>query len=212
MIIAVVSEVSAADKNEALIGSLEQRGHTVINAGMKKAGEGPELTYIHTGLMAGLLLAFQSVDLVVGGCGTGQGFMLSANQYPGVFCGLVTSPLDGWLFAQINGGNCISLPLLYGFGWAGDVNLSFIFDRYFSVEPGCGYPQHRQESQKKSRSLLQGINQMIRKPWEEIAAALEDEVIRPVLAYPGFMDILENRDPQRQPLLGLLRKRAAGGG
>ena len=55
-------------------------------------------------------------------------------QYPGVFCGHIMTPLDAWLFRQINGGNCISLALNQGYGWAADVNLKFIFDRFFSVE------------------------------------------------------------------------------
>lgn len=209
MRIVVVSEVSAADKNEAIIRSLEHRGHVVINAGMKESAAGPELTYIHTGLMAALLLEFQAADLVVGGCGTELGFMLSANQYPGVSCGLVTGPVEAWLFAQINGGNCISLPLLYGFGWAGDVNLSFIFDRYFSVESGAGYPQHRRESQQKSRSTLQEINLKVRRPWEEIVTVLGEDVIAPALTYPGFMALLEKGDPQKRPLLALLQHRIA---
>jgi ribose 5-phosphate isomerase RpiB len=167
----------------------------------------PELTYMNTGLMAGLLLATGSAELVVGGCGTGMGFLLSANQYPGVFSGLIINPLEAWLFSQINGGNCISLPLLYGYGWAGDVQLSFIFDRYFSVESGCGYPNHRKESQKRSRKLLQSINTLTHVSWEHIVEEMNDEVLSPVLLFPGFLERLEEEASYNAQLIEKLKQR-----
>ena len=67
MRIAVINETSAADRNVDILAALEGRGHTIINAGMKKNGEQPELQYIHTGLLAAILLNLKRVDLVVGG-------------------------------------------------------------------------------------------------------------------------------------------------
>ena len=94
---------------------------------MTKTGAQPELTYIHTGFLAAILLNLKRVDLVVGGCGTGQGFLNSVMQYPNVCCGLIQSPLDAWLFGQINGGDCISLGFHYGFCWAAEIHLEVIF-------------------------------------------------------------------------------------
>lgn len=54
----------------------------------------PELSYRHTGLMTAILLNLKRVDFVVGGCGTGQGYLNSAMQYPGVFCGHILNDLD----------------------------------------------------------------------------------------------------------------------
>lgn len=191
MNVAVVNETSAADRNADILTALNGFGHTIINVGMKKNGEKPELTYIHTGLLAALLLNTGRVDLVVGGCGTGQGFLNSAMQYPGVFCGLIANPLDAFLFTQINGGNCISLVLNQGYGWAADVNLRFIFEKYFSVASGIGYPAHRRESQVNSRSLLKEVNRITHQSMAAILTTLPDEVIRPALAYPGVMEFLD---------------------
>lgn len=207
MRIAVVSEVSAVARNPELVQALSGRGHTIMNCGMQANSGEPELTYMNTGLMAGLLLATGSAELVVGGCGTGMGFLLSANQYPGVFSGLIINPLEAWLFSQINGGNCISLPLLYGYGWAGDVQLSFIFDRYFSVESGCGYPNHRKESQKRSRKLLQSINTLTHVSWEHIVEEMNDEVLSPVLLFPGFLERLEEEASYNAQLIEKLKQR-----
>ena len=114
MRIAVINEVSAVDKNKDIISALEGRGHEIINAGMTKKEDKPELSYIYTGLLTAILLNTGKVDFVVGGCGTGQGYLDSVMQYPGVFCGHILTPLDAWLFIQINGGNCISLALNQG--------------------------------------------------------------------------------------------------
>ena len=192
MRIAVINETSAGDKNPDILAALAGRGHKIINAGMTQRGGQPELTYIHTGLMTGLLLSAGRVDLVVGGCGTGQGFLNSAMQYPGVFCGLISNPLDVWLFGQINGGNCISLALNCGYGWAADVNLKFIFDRLFSLdELGTGYPPHRQESQQQSRRTLMAVSNATHRPMAEILTLLDGSLLAPVLSYPGFAELLD---------------------
>ena len=200
MKIAIINETSAADRNADIMAALDGFGHSIINVGMKKSGEKPELTYIHTGLLAALMLNTGAADLVVGGCGTGQGFLNSAMQYPGVFCGLITGPLDAWLFTQINGGNCISLPLNQGYGWAADVNLRFIFERLFSVERGGGYPPHRRESQAESRDLLTEVNRQAHKPLSEILATLPDAVIRPALSYPGVIELVRAQNIEDEGL------------
>ena len=191
MKIAVINETSAADRNADILKALEGSHHEIINVGMKKNFQKPELTYIHTGLLAALLLIYKKADFVVGGCGTGQGFLNSVLQYPGVICGLIASPLDAWLFTQINGGNCISLRLNQGYGWASNEYLKFIFERIFSVEIGCGYPPHRQKSQQQSLKTLRDVSVKTHKSFAKIIDLLPDSVVRPVINYPGVLDLLD---------------------
>lgn len=207
MRIAVISETSAGDRNPDIIRALEGRGHEIINAGMKKGGEDPQLSYIHTGFLAGLLLGTGRADFVVGGCGTGQGFLTSAMQYPDVFCGHILTSLDAWLFTLINGGNCISLALNQGYGWAADVNLSFIFDRIFSVESGGGYPEHRREPQRVSRELLKDISDVTHRDLADIIEHLPETVIQPALAYPGIAGILDIDNLQNDRLKSAIQAR-----
>ena len=207
MRIAVVNETSAANRNADILAALQGRGHEIVNAGMKESGAQPELTYIHTGLIAALLLNLKRVDFVVGGCGTGQGFLNSVMQYPGVACGHVLNDLDAWLFAQINGGNCISLALNQGYGWAGDVNLRFIFDRLFEKEFGGGYPPHRSESQRESRAMLRRVSEASHRTFPEVLAALPREVIEPVLAYPGMDALMDLSSPESGEIREALRAR-----
>jgi len=210
MKIAVINETSAADRNKDILAALAGSGHEVINAGMTQNGAQPELTYIHTGFLAALLLNSQRVDFVVGGCGTGQGFLNAVMQYPGVFCGHILNSLDAWLFTQINGGNCISLMLNQGYGWAADVNLRFIFERIFSVESGAGYPAHRKQSQKQSRETLSSISQLAHRSFAEIVDLMPDNVLGPAIKYPGIWELLDvptlTKTDLRESLLSRINK------
>jgi ribose 5-phosphate isomerase RpiB len=197
MRVAVVSEVSARDKNRCILEALRSVGAEIFNIGMASDGSEPGLTYIHTGLIAALALNTGAADFVVGGCGTGQGFLLSVMQYPGVFCGHITEPLDAWLFSQINGGNCVSLALNKGFGWAGDINLGYIFEKLFCDESGKGYPPHRSDSQRASRRTLAEISGLTHRDFASIVRALDINIV--------------NTAFQHQPFAGFIRAYARDG-
>lgn len=205
MRIAVINEISAAHRNGDLLAALEGRGHEILNLGNTAAGQTPALLYIHTGLMAALLLHLRAVNLVIGGCGTGLGFLNSVLQYPGVVCGLILTPLDAWLFARINAGNCISLALHQGYGWAGEVNLRLIFDALLSQEAGAGYPPDRGEPQRQARKLLSQVSAAAHQPMDEILKALPEDVARPALSFPAFRSFLE-REPKADPRIQAVLK------
>ncbi len=204
MKIAVLNEISAADKNVDILKALDGRGHEVLNLGNTQSGDDPGLLYIHTGLMSALLLHLKAVDFVIGGCGTGIGFLNAVMQYPGVFCGHLLNPLDAFLFARINAGNCISLALNQGYGWAGDVNLRMLFDALFTPETGSGYPPQRAEPQRQGRELLARTSLATHRPMPEILALLPEEIIKPALNYPAFRPVLETsaaNDVEIRPVL-----------
>lgn len=207
MKIAVLSEISTRDKNPDIISALSGRGHEIINAGMTESSDKPELTYIHTGFIAALLLNLKKVDFVVGGCGTGQGFLISVMQYPGIYCGHILNSLDVWLFTQINGGNCISLALNQGYGWAGEINLNFIFDRLFSVVPGSGYPKHRKQSQKKSRKLLEEISKLTHRTLAEIINDISKNIFNTVFNFPGILELVDINSIEDKKLKDSIMKR-----
>ena len=193
MKIALINEFSARDKNKLILEALDAVDARVYNIGMSENGTEQELSYIHTGLMAGLAIATKSADFVVGGCGTGQGFAISAMQYPGVFCGLITNPLDAWLFSQINDGNCISLALNKGFGWAGDINLSYIFEKLFTDPPGQGYPSHRSAVQQASRALLRDISAAAHHDFPTILRAMEPGVRTQIAGHKPFAEFIQTQ-------------------
>ena len=191
MRIAVVNETSAVDKHPAIMSALEGRGLDVVNAGMAAKGEDPELQYIQTGLISALLLAAERVDMIIGGCGTGQGYMNSVMQYPGVACGHLLTPLDAFLFARINAGNVVSLALNQGWGWAGEINLSMLFDQLFSGERGGGFPAHRAEPQAASRANLEVVGEATHRSMAEVVVRLPDEIVVPAITHPAAAAVLD---------------------
>ena len=206
MKIAILNEISAADKNADILKALEGRGHAILNLGNTRGSDSPGLLYIHTGLMSALLLNFNLVDFVVGGCGTGLGYLNSVMQYPGVFCGHLLTPLDAFLFARINAGNCISLALNQGYGWAGEVNLRLLFDALFTPEAGTGYPPQRAEPQRQARALLKQVSSATHRPMMEILLALPEDVVRPALTFPAFRPVLQQAGLADAELHSVLEK------
>lgn len=191
MRIAVVNETSAVDKHPFIMSALEGRGLDVVNAGMAEKGEEPELQYIHTGLISALLLAADRVDMVIGGCGTGQGYMNSVMQYKGVSCGHLLTPLDAFLFARINAGNVVSLALNQGWGWAGEINLGMLFDQLFTDDQGSGFPAHRAQPQAASRDLLGVIAEASHRCLKGTIKRLPDEIVVPAITHPAAAAVLD---------------------
>jgi ribose 5-phosphate isomerase RpiB len=191
MRVAVVNEVSAVEKHPFIMSALEGRGLDVVNAGMAEKGEEPELQYTHTGLISALLLATERVDMVIGGCGTGQGYMNSVMQYQGVFCGHLLTPLDAFLFARINAGNVVSLALNQGWGWAGEINLRMLFDELFTDELGSGFPAHRAEPQAASRDALGVIAEATHRCTKGAIKRLPDEIVVPAITHPAAAAVLD---------------------
>ncbi len=194
MKIGIVNEVSACARNKDIVDALSgQKNIEILNVGMRDPDEENPITYIQTGIMSAILLNCGICDMVVGGCGTGQGFLNVVMQFPNVFCGLIQEPLDAWLFSQINGGNCISLALNKGYGWAADINLKYIFEKLFQDPAGQGYPVARAKSQGESREYLKGISVNTHKSFGEIFKDLDKEILAPIRKRKDFMDILEKK-------------------
>ena len=202
MKIAVINEVSASIRNEDIVNALHKTTNAeVLNVGMKNPEQTPSLTYIHTSYMAAVLLNTGSCDFVIGGCGTGQGFLNGVLQFPGVVCGLIVEPLDAWLFSQINGGNCVSLPLNKGSGWAGSINLEYIFEKLFADPAGAGYPKERAESQAMSRQTLAGISKLSHKDFTDILKASDPEIFKAIAGSKDFMKVLADGGEKAKAVL-----------
>ncbi|MDR1903961.1 MAG: RpiB/LacA/LacB family sugar-phosphate isomerase [Treponema sp.] len=192
MKIAVITEGSTKHRNQDVINALEGLGHEVYNLGMKNIEGEPDLTYMETGFMTALVLNLKAVDFVVGGCGTGQGYMNAVLQFPGTACGLLADTVDSYLFSQVNAGNCISLSLNKGYGnLGGNLNLTFIFQKLFNDAYGQGYPAARKEIQIKARTKLSRLSLDAHKPMKEILAVMDQEIIGRTLSFPGVLEFIK---------------------
>ena len=189
MKIAVVTEGSTKHRNADVIKALEGLGHEVVNLGMKNVEGEPDLTYMDIGLMAALALNLKAADYVVGGCGTGQGFMNAALQFPGVACGLLMDPVEAFLYSKVNAGNCISFQLNKGYGGIGaDVNLRYMLEIVFGDGYGEGYPPARAEIQIGARKRLEKLSIDAHKSMPDILEAIDPEMVSKVLSFPGALD------------------------
>lgn len=193
MKIALMMENSQAPKNAMVAAELSSvaggLGHDVFNVGMKDEND-HHLTYIHLGIMASILLNSKAVDFVVTGCGTGQGAMMSSNLHPGVVCGYCLEPSDAFLFNQINNGNAISLAFAKGFGWAGELNVRYIFEKAFTGNRGEGYPIERAAPQQANASILSKVKAAVAKDVVEGLRAIDQELVKTAVGGTQFQECL----------------------
>ena len=190
MKIALINENSQAAKNavieKALRKVVEPMGHTVFNYGMYAADDEAQLTYVQNGILAAVLLNSGAADYVITGCGTGEGAMLALNSFPGVICGHVEDPLDAYTFAQINDGNAIAIPFAKGFGWGGDLNLEYIFEKLYCEESGQGYPRERAVPEQRNKRILDEVKKVTYADLCEILPRLDQELVKGALAVEHF--------------------------
>lgn len=190
MKIALINENSQAAKNKIVLAALkkvvEPMGHTVDNYGMYGIDGEAQLTYVQNGILASILLAGGVADYVVTGCGTGQGAMLACNSFPAVLCGHVTNPSDAFLFAQVNDGNCVAMPFAQGFGWGGELNLEYTFEKLFGFGSGNGYPPERVEPEQRNKKILDAVRAHTLKDLITCLKGIDSDLVRGAIAGENF--------------------------
>ena len=192
MKIALINENSQAAKNELIFTILkkvvEPMGHEVINYGMYGAEDPNSLTYVQNGILAAVLLNSGAADYVITGCGTGEGAMLACNSFPRVLCGHIESPLDAYLFSQVNDGNCVALPFAENFGWGGELNLQYIFEKLFCAPGGGGYPPERVVPEQRNKKILDQVKEVTHTDMVTILKGLDRELVKGALSGKNFQE------------------------
>ncbi len=182
MKIGVIQASSQTDKNGILYEATKQyaREHETVNFGCFR-GEDKKYSYIEISIEIGLLLASKAVDFIVTGCSSGQGMMLACNNIPGVICGYAPTPMDAYLFAQINNGNAISLPLGEDYTYSGRDNCRQTIERLFSEPFGQGYPKEEANRKIKDTELLKDIRAKSQIDFISLLEKLDNNLIEKVL-------------------------------
>lgn len=193
MRIALINENSQAAKNNIIYTALEKvtkpMGHVVDNYGMYTGEDEAQLTYVQIGILGAVLLNSGAADYVVSGCGTGEGAMLALNSFPGVICGHVEDPVDAYTFAHVNDGNAVAIPFAKGFGWGGELNLEYIFEKLFGFGHGQGYPADRVEPEQRNKKILDGVREKTLRPIVECLQALDQDFVKESLAGENFQKL-----------------------
>ena len=192
MRIALLNENSQAAKNELIYNTLksvvEPMGHEVVNYGMYSAEDEAQLTYVQIGILTGILLKSGAADFVITGCGTGEGAMLACNSFPNVLCGHIESPLDAYLFSQVNDGNAIALPFAENFGWGGELNLQYIFEKLFCAPGGGGYPKERVVPEQRNKKILDEVKKVTHVDMVTILKNLDQELVKGAVSGKNFKE------------------------
>ncbi|WP_367566621.1 RpiB/LacA/LacB family sugar-phosphate isomerase [Lacrimispora sp.] len=193
MRIALINENSQAAKNQMIYNSLKKvadtKGYAVDNYGMYSPEDECSLTYVQNGILAAILLNSGAADYVITGCGTGAGAMLALNSFPGVICGLVIDPSDGYMFAQINDGNAISMPFAKGFGWGAELNLEYTFEKLFSEASGQGYPRERAVPEQRNKRILDTVRENNLKDILTCLKGLDQELVKGAVGGEKFAEL-----------------------
>ena len=193
MKIAVINENSQAAKNELIVSTLkkvvEPMGHEVFNYGMYAADDKAQLTYVQNGILAAILLNSGAADFLITGCGTGEGAMLACNSFPKVLCGHIESPLDAYLFSQVNDGNCVALPFAENFGWGGELNLQYIFEKLFCAPGGGGYPPERVVPEQRNKKILDAVKEVTHTDLVTILKNLDQDLVKGAVAGEHFQEL-----------------------
>ena len=190
MKIALINENSQAAKNGIIVDTLkkvvEPLGHEVYNYGMYSAEDEAQLTYVQIGILTAVLINSGAADFVITGCGTGEGAMLACNSFPKVLCGHIESPLDAYLFSQVNDGNAIALPFAENFGWGGELNLQYIFEKLFCAPGGGGYPKERVVPEQRNKRILDEVKKVTHRDMVSILEDLDQELAKGALSGANF--------------------------
>ena len=191
MKIALINENSQAAKNalieQTLRSVVEPLGHEVFNYGMYSAEDENQLTYVQIGILSAVLLNSGACDLIITGCGTGEGAMLACNAFPGVLCGHVVDPTDAYQFTQVNNGNAVSLPFAKGWGWGCELNLRYVFEKLFVEEWGGGYPRERAVPEQRNKKILDEVKKVTHNDICYILENLDRELVVGALSGKNFL-------------------------
>ena len=195
MKIAVIQASSQAEKNELLYNTVKKyaSGSEAINFGCRK-NEEEKYSYVEISVLIGLLLGSEAVDFVVTGCSSGQGMMLACNSMPGVICGYAPSPTDAYLFAQINNGNAISLPLGEEYSWSGYDNFDKTIARLFSEPFGQGYPKEEADRKLKDTDLLKKIRRDSQVDILELMKTFDESTLEKILRKKDVIEFIQKNE------------------
>lgn len=193
MKIALINENSQAAKNalieSTLRGVVEPLGHSVDNYGMYTAEDAAQLTYVQVGLLTAILINSGAADLVITGCGTGEGAMLACNAFPNVLCGHVVDPTDAYQFTQVNNGNAIALPFAKGWGWGAELNLGYVFEKLFVSEWGLGYPRERAVPEQRNKKILDEVKKVTHQDMMTILKTIDQDFLKAAVSGEKFAEL-----------------------
>ena len=126
-------------------------------------------------------------------------------SFPGVLCGHAVDPSDGYMFAQINDGNCVALPFAKDFGWGAELKLEMIFQQLFGFGHGNGYPKERVVPEQRNKKILDGVKKVTYRPLLDILKDLDQDFVKETISGKHFAEYFY-RDSKDEAIKAYLKE------
>ena len=82
----------------------------------------------------------------------------------------------------------MALPFAENFGWGGELNLEYIFEKLFCAPGGGGYPKERVEPEQRNKKILDGVKEITHVDLVTILEKLDRELVKGALSGEKFQE------------------------
>ena len=76
-----------------------------------------------------------------------------------------------------------------GFGWGGELNLEYCFEKLFGFGHGQGYPKERVEPEQRNKKILDGVRAATFKPLIECLQSIDQDLLKGAVAGEKFSEL-----------------------
>ena len=83
---------------------------------------------------------------------------------------------------------CAALPFAENFGWGGELNLQYIFEKLFCAPGGGGYPPERVEPEQRNKKILDKVKEVTYTDMVTILKTLDRELVKDALSGEKFKE------------------------
>ena len=97
--------------------------------------------------------------------------------------------MDAYTFAHVNDGNAVAMPFAKGFGWGGELNLEYCFEKLFGFGHGQGYTKERVEPEQRNKKILDGVRAATFKPLIECLKSIDQDLLKGAIAGEKFREL-----------------------
>ena len=95
---------------------------------------------------------------------------------------------DAAQLTHVNDGNAVALPFAKGFGWGGELNLEYIFEKLFGFGHGQGYPKERVVPEQRNKRILDGVRAVAFRDLSDILKDLDRDLVKGAFAGEHFAE------------------------
>ena len=88
----------------------------------------------------------------------------------------------------VNDGNAVALPFAKGFGWGGELNLEYVFEKLFGFGHGQGYPKERVVPEQRNKKILDGVRSVAFRDLCDILKDLDHDLVKGAFAGEHFAE------------------------